>query len=52
MKINILRYILVLVLEVPGGRWPNQSLVGPWPISFAASDRMKLGKIVPHIEMM
>ena len=30
MKINILRYIMVLVLEVPGG--PNKSLAGLWPV--------------------
>ena len=32
MKINMLRYILVLVLEVPGGG-PNKSLAGLWPTS-------------------
>ena len=31
MKINMLRYILVLVPEVPGGG-PNKSLAGLWPI--------------------
>ena len=35
MKINILRYILVPVPEVPGeggGGRPNKSLAGLWPI--------------------
>ena len=34
MKINMLRYIFVLVPEVPGGGGGSKSVVGLWPMCY------------------